>query len=75
MAKQTKAQLMATLDGLQVGYKTTDTVPELEKLLKKATKPAPKAPPPVEPVPCGLSTINNHEQRLVVIERKLGLRE
>lgn len=76
-------KLIAELEARQIGYKDEMSDEELKVLLekakakeKKAGKPHPDGPVSTDMagVFCGIRTIHDHERRLRIIERKLGLK-
>lgn len=73
MPKQSREQIVAELDARKVGYSEDMSYAELAELLKKAQdEDKPKdAPIDYSNVRCGLSTIQDHERRIVMIERAL----
>lgn len=75
MPKQSRESIVAELDARKVGYTDEMSYNELNELLKKAqdeqkVKEKPQAID-YSNVRCGLSTIHDHEKRIVMIEREL----
>jgi len=80
MPKQSKESIIAELDARKIGYSEDMSYNELSELLKQAqAKDAPE-PKPEEPIDvskamCGLRTIQDHERRIVLLERRLAALE
>ena len=85
MAKQSREQIVAELNGRQIGYDEKMEDKELAELLKKAVdkeKAAEKAAKEktrlesnidYSDIRCGMSTIQELHRRLTIVERQLGL--
>jgi hypothetical protein len=72
MAKKTKEQVIADLEIKQISYSedmSYDVLCELNKEPEKVEEEL-----KVEEVTLGVNTINDHEYRLAVIEKKLGIK-
>lgn len=76
MPKMSKEQVIAQLEILKISYDDKMSYAELLVLLpEEKSAEVPKEPDLVIPqVPLGVGTINDHEYRLCVIEKKLGLK-
>jgi len=76
MPKQSKESIIAELEGRKIGYSEDMSYNELSELLKEAqAKDEPKKveePIDVSKAMCGLRTIQDHERRLILVERRLA---
>lgn len=81
MPKQSREQILAELDARKIGYSDDMSYNELCEVLRKAQTeevPVPKAegPKAEEPIDysnirVGMETMQNHERRIVLLERAL----
>ncbi len=73
MAKLTKAEIIEKLVAADIDHDPDDKVAVLLALLPAEEQPEEKVVPlEVPEVPLGRGTIQDHEYRLCVLERKLG---
>lgn len=70
---KSKEQVIAELEVKQIPYTTEMTYKELCDLNKDVEEVKEEKPLIVDEVTLGVKTINDHEYRLAVIEKKLGL--
>jgi hypothetical protein len=76
MMPKSKESVIAELDARKVGYSEDMEYKELVELLKEAEAkdvPEPKEEEPIDvsKAMCGLRTIQDHERRLQILERKI----
>ena len=72
MPKKTKEQVIAELDARQISYNENMSYSELLTLLpKEEAKPVEEKPLDIPEVTLGVTTINDHERRICIIERIL----